>query len=38
MAVYRPVHVSFWQDSFVLDLTPEEKYFYLYLMTNSKTS
>jgi phage gp36-like protein len=38
MAVYRQVHVSFWQDGFVLDLTPEEKYFYLYLMTNSKTS
>ena len=37
MAVYRQVHISFWQDSFILDLTPEEKYFYLYLMTNSKT-
>lgn len=38
MAVYRQVHIDFWQDGFVLDLTPEEKYFYLYLMTNSKTS
>jgi uncharacterized phage protein (TIGR02220 family) len=38
MAVYRQIHVSFWQDAFVLELTPEEKYFYLYLMTNSKTS
>ncbi|MBF2642865.1 DnaD domain-containing protein [Listeria seeligeri] len=38
MAVYRQIHVSFWQDSFVLDLTAEEKYFYLYLMTNSKTN
>lgn len=38
MSVYRQVHVSFWQDAFVLDLTPEEKYFYIYLMTNSKTS
>lgn len=38
MAVYRQIHVSFWQDGFVLKLTPEEKYFYLYLMTNSKTS
>lgn len=38
MAVYRLIHVSFWQDAFVLDLTPEEKYFYIYLMTNSKTS
>ena len=32
------IHSSFWQDAFVLNLTPEEKYFYLYLMTNSKTS
>lgn len=38
MSVYRQVHVSFWQDAFVLDLTPEEKYFYVYLMTNSKTA
>lgn len=38
MAKYRQVHVSFWQDSFVLDLPPEEKFFYLYLMTNSKTT
>ena len=38
MAVYRNVHISFWQDPFVLKLTPEEKYFYLYLMTNSKTT
>lgn len=37
MAVYRQLHVSYWQDSFVLDLTPEEKYFYVYLLTNSKT-
>ncbi len=37
MAVYRQVHTSYWQDAFVLELTPEEKYFYLYLMTNSKT-
>ena len=38
MAVYRQLQVSFWQDSFVLELTPEEKFFYIYLMTNSKTS
>ncbi|MCM64470.1 DNA replication protein DnaD [Listeria monocytogenes] len=38
MAVFRQIHVSFWQDSFVLDLTAEEKYFYLYMMTNSKTN
>lgn len=38
MAKYRQLHTSFWQDGFVLDLTPEEKYFYLYIMTNPKTS
>lgn len=38
MAKYRQVHVEFWQDGFVLELTPEEKYFYIYLMTNSKTT
>ena len=38
MAVYRHIHIDYWQDGFVLDLTPEEKYFYIYLMTNSKTS
>ncbi len=38
MAKFRQVHTEFWQDAFVLELTPEEKYFYLYLMTNSKTS
>ena len=38
MSIYRHVHINFWQDAFILDLTPEEKYFYIYLMTNSKTS
>lgn len=38
MAIYRKIDTSFWQDGFILDLTPDEKYFYLYLMTNSKTS
>lgn len=38
MATYRQIHVSFWQDGFVMKLTPEEKYFYIYLMTNSKTT
>ena len=38
MAVYRHIHIDYWQDGFVLDLTPEEKYFYIYIMTNSKTS
>lgn len=38
MAKYRQLYTEFWNDGFVMDLTPEEKFFYLYLMTNSKTS
>lgn len=38
MAVYRNIKISYWQTSFVLKLTPEEKFFYMYLFTNSKTS
>lgn len=38
MAIYRQVHISFWSDPFIEDLTPEEKYFFLYLMTNPKTT
>lgn len=38
MAKYRQVHISFWQDPFIEELEPLQKYFYLYLMTNSKTT
>ena len=38
MAKYRYVHTSFWDDSFVLNLSPEDKYFYLYILTNSKST
>lgn len=38
MATYRPVYRGFWQDDDVLELTPEEKFFFLYIMTNSKTT
>lgn len=38
VAKYRQLHTEFWNDGFVLDLTPEEKYFYLYLMTNPHTA
>jgi hypothetical protein len=38
MAKYRQVHLTFWQDPFIEELEPLEKYFYLYLMTNSKTT
>ena len=37
MAIFRKVHVAFWKDSFVETLTPEQKYFYLYLITNDNT-
>ena len=39
MANCRNIQVSFWTDSKVIeDFTPEDKYFYLYLMTNPLTS
>jgi predicted transcriptional regulator len=37
MAIYRQTQTTFWQDDFILQLTTEEKFFYLYLLTNSKT-
>lgn len=37
MAIYRPIQISFCQDGFVLRLSSDEKFFYIYLMTNSKT-
>lgn len=39
MATYRTVHISFWTDPKVDDdFTPEDKYFYLYLLTNPHTN
>lgn len=39
MAIYRSIQLSFWTDSKVADeFTPEDKYFYLYLMTNPHTN
>src|SRR5690349_2998380 len=38
MAAYRKISVTFWADSFIQSLTPEGKYFYLYLMTNTRTT
>ena len=39
MAVYRNVQLSFWTDNKVEDdFTPEDKYFYLYLLTNPQTN
>lgn len=39
MAIYRNVQLSFWTDNKIEDdFTPEDKYFYLYLMTNPQTN
>ena len=39
MALYRTIQLSFWTDSKVVDdFTPEDRYFYLYLMTNPHTT
>jgi len=37
MAIFRKVHIKFWSDSFIQSLTPEKKFFFLYLLTNEKT-
>lgn len=37
MATYRKVHTQFWSDPFVQTLSPEQRYFFLYLLTNEKT-
>ncbi|MFJ5761902.1 DnaD domain protein [Neobacillus sp. NPDC093182] len=39
MAKYRMVRTDFWKNPIVLEeMTPEDKYFYLYLLTNSNTT
>ena len=39
MATYRTIYLSFWTDAKVDDdFTPEDKYFYLYLLTNPHTN
>lgn len=39
MAIYRNIKMSFWTDAKVVDeFTPEDRYFYLYLMTNPHTN
>lgn len=39
MATYRQVQLSFWTDSFISDnFSAEDKYFYLYALTNLHTS
>ena len=39
LAIYRNVQLSFWTDNKVEDdFTPEDKYFYIYLLTNPQTN
>ncbi|RDY27429.1 DnaD domain protein [Romboutsia weinsteinii] len=39
MAIFRQVEVAFWKDDKVmLEMTPEDKLFFLYLMTNPNTT
>ena len=39
MAIYRNLYISFWTDTKVEDdFTPEDKFFYLYLLTNPQTN
>ena len=37
MALYRQLQLSFCGDGFVMDLTPEEKFFYVYLLQCANT-
>jgi hypothetical protein len=34
MAKFRKVHTSFWDDPFIESLSAEDRYFFLFLMTN----
>lgn len=40
MAIYRQIYIKFWNDDAKVadDFTPEDKYFYLYLLTNPHTN
>lgn len=38
MAKFRNVSVKFWSDPFIEALTPDKRYFYLYLITNEHTA
>ena len=38
MTITKKIQVKFWQDDFVLELTPEERYFYMYLITNTTST
>lgn len=36
--MYRPIDIEFWQDDFILELSPEHKLSYLFLLTNRRTT
>ena len=38
MSIFKQIQDKFWQNEFVLQLQPEERYFYMYLMTNTMTT
>lgn len=40
MAIYRQIYIKFWNDDAKIsdEFTPEDKYFYLYLLTNPHTN
>lgn len=38
MAIYRNVHLNFWTDDKVEEMVKDEKYFFLYLLTNPHTN
>ena len=39
MAIFRKINIDYWEDPKIVDdFTPEDKYFYLYLMTNPHTN
>ena len=38
MGIKRVVDTSFWTDDKVLEFTPEDRYFMLYLLTNPHTT
>ncbi|NLI71840.1 MAG: hypothetical protein GX361_03820 [Bacteroidales bacterium] len=38
MAIYRNVHTTYWSDSFISELDPIKKLFFIYLLTNERTT
>ncbi len=38
MAIFRQVQINYWQDAFILELNYVEKFFYLYLISSSKST